>query len=57
MSNKNEYSSDEYDGDDEVRARRNTYRVRRATASRRRAVKKPSMPGGIRQRRNKHWNW
>ena len=43
---------------DENKHRRETYRVRRATASRRRSTnKKTAQPGGIRQRRNKHWNW
>jgi hypothetical protein len=44
---------------EENELRRETYRVRRASsASRRRIRKKPAaMPGGIRQRRNKHWNW
>jgi hypothetical protein len=36
---------------------RETYRVRRATASRRRSRNKSSIPGGMRQRRNKHWSW
>ena len=53
-------------GDDvseERSERRDGYRVRRAKPSRRR-MSKPSKinkvqeaPGGIRQRRNKHWNW
>ena len=41
--------------------RRHSYGVRRAKPTRRR-VNKPKKntsysPGGIRQRRNKHWNW
>ena len=43
--------------------RRESYRTRRAKPTRRRVtrskptIKSPSAPGGIRQRRNKHWNW
>lgn len=46
-----------------VNERRETYRTRRPKPTRRRVtrskatIKSPSAPGGIRQRRNKHWNW
>jgi hypothetical protein len=42
------------------RSRGDFYRLRRASASRRRSrsgQKKTQIPGSIRQRRNKHWNW
>jgi hypothetical protein len=55
---RNETSSyDEQSHDETGKLLRETYRVRRASASRRRSRKKNSIPGGMRQRRNKHWNW
>jgi hypothetical protein len=49
------------DQGDEERSRRNeNYRQRRTSATRQRTratKRKASTPGGIRQRRNKHWNW
>ena len=43
----------------ESQDRRDNYRVRRPNASRRRNKSEAGArkPGGIRQRRNKHWNW
>lgn len=43
---------------EERKSRRDSYRVRRPNASRRRTSRKKSQaPGGMQQRRNKHWNW
>jgi hypothetical protein len=50
-------SYDDVSHDENSKSRRETYRVRRASASRRRSRKKAAIPGGVRQRRNKHWNW
>jgi hypothetical protein len=55
---RNDVSNDDVlNHEDESKLQRETYRVRRASASRRRSRKKPSIPGGMRQRRNKHWSW
>lgn len=43
---------------EESKIRRDAYRARRSANPRRRSRKKgDEMPGGIRQRRNKHWSW
>ena len=54
--------SQDYSSDSDLRYEEKIKRigqpVRRAKASRRRTTAKaPSAPGGIRQRRNKRWNW
>jgi len=51
---------DEFELEEDKGKRQDTFRVRRSTASRSRKNAdrgKASAPGGIRQRRNKHWNW
>jgi hypothetical protein len=57
MSRDDIRSYDEISHDESSKLRRETYRVRRASASRRRSRKKVTAPGGMRQRRNKHWSW
>lgn len=54
-------SANDYDFESSEMYNRNSYRVKRPKPTRRR-VSKPAksssgVPGGIRQRRNKHWNW
>ena len=59
------FERDDYSADSDLRheekVRRIGQPVRRAKASRRRITSKgskaPTSPGGIRQRRNKRWNW
>ncbi len=51
---------DDQDSSEESRGRRDSFRVRRAVASRvrvRRRRKEASVGGGVHQRRNKHWSW
>ena len=57
MSRNDMSSYEEMSHDESGKLRRETYRVRRASASRRRSRKKGIVPGGVRQRRNKHWSW
>jgi hypothetical protein len=55
---RNEISSyEELSRDESIKSERETYRSRRSSLSRRRSRKTAAVPGGIRQRRNKHWNW
>jgi len=65
------YDSFDDEMENQPEQRSKTYRVRQAQAVRRNSnnprssnkkkpvkpVKTPNSPGGIRQRRNKHWNW
>jgi hypothetical protein len=56
MSNSNlDEDADRSAGSDR---RENSYQLQSRKATRKsRRPKKPPMPGGIRQRRNKHWSW
>ena len=48
---------DDHDLGHDKKQRRETYRLRRGFAGRQRTAKKSATHGGMRQRRNKHWNW
>ena len=55
-------NSQSFDDKQDEQEQRDTYRVRVVKPNRRRHAKsapktKSSSPGGIRQRRNKHWSW
>ena len=56
-----DFYEDEYGGKEERSERRANYRVRRPSSRRRRtktpASRKAHLPGGIHQRKNKHWSW
>ncbi len=57
---KYEFSTAQVDSEQEMR--RDSYRLRRPHATRRRSRgqvrgEKSSLPGGIHKRRNKHWSW
>ena len=59
MDQRNNDNHDEFVEDKSDR-RTDAYRTRRSNVSRQRSRRSPSkaaQPGGVRQRRNKHWSW